>query len=282
MLALKLGIAIALTHRTAEEWAQRNLSLGLNSVVFPCCYTDNLQTIDRYLTACRDFGLRIAEVGAWKNLLTPNLAERKKNFEFCKGQLELAEYIGADCCVNISGSKGDIWDGPYRENYSEKTYEEIISCIQTLIDSVKPQKTFYTPEPMPWMHPFSPEDYLQMMKDIDRDRFAVHMDIVNMINSPEKYLFNKEFTDEAFKLLGKYTKSCHIKDIVLQTNLTTILRETALGDGGFDLKNYIKQIDNVSADMPLIIEHLTKEEDYIRAIEYIKSITKEQPQDEQN
>ncbi len=137
---MKLGIAKALSHSSAEEWAQKNLSLGLSAVVFPCCYTDDLQTIDGYLKVCRDFDLQIAEVGAWRNLLAPDLSERKKNFAFCKGQLELAEYIGADCCVNISGGKGDIWDGPYRENYSAKTYEEIILCIQRLIDSVKPQK----------------------------------------------------------------------------------------------------------------------------------------------
>ncbi len=68
------------------------------------------------------------------------------------------------------------------------------------------------------MHPFSPKDYFQMIEDIERDRFAVHMDIVNMINTPEKYLFNKEFTDKAFEMLGKYIKSCHIKDVVMQTS----------------------------------------------------------------
>ncbi len=210
------------------------------------------------------------------------LIRKEKEFCILQGAIGASEYIGADCCVNISGGKGDIWDGPYRENYSAKTYEEIILCIQRLIDSVKPQKTFYTLEPMPWMHPFSPEDYFQMIKDIERDRFAVHMDIVNMINTPEKYLFNKEFTDKAFEMLGKYIKSCHIKDVVMQTNLTTIIRETALGDGGFDLKNYIDQINSISPDMSIIIEHLKKEEDYICAIEYIKSITKEPMKDEQN
>ena len=186
---MKLGISKPLAHSSPEEWAAKNRSLGLDAVVFPCCYKDNLQIIDKYLGACRDFGLQIAEVGAWRNLLTSDPSERKKSLEFCKCQLELAEYIGADCCVNISGAKGDVWDGPYRENYSEKTYEEIVLCVQKLIDSVNPQKTFYTLEPMPWMHPFSPEDYLKMIKDIDRSSFAVHMDMVNMINTPRKISF---------------------------------------------------------------------------------------------
>jgi sugar phosphate isomerase/epimerase len=138
---------------------------------------------------------------------------------------------------------------------------------------VNPQKTFYTLEPMPWMHPFSPEDYLQMIKDIDRDGFAVHMDIVNMINTPEKYLFGNEFTDHAFAVLGKYIKSCHIKDVSLSPRLTTIIQETALGNGGFDLRHYIDRIDSLSPDMSVIIEHLDGEDDYIRAVAYVKSIT---------
>ena len=29
---------------------------------------------------------------------------------------ELAEYVGACCCVNISGAAGEVWDGAYAEN----------------------------------------------------------------------------------------------------------------------------------------------------------------------
>lgn len=277
---MKIGIACNLSHSSPEEWARKHKELGLSAVVFPCVYTDSTKKIDEYVSVCKEFDLRIAEVGAWRNLLTSNQEEQMQNFEYCAGQLEMAEYIGADCCVNISGTTGEIWDGAYRENYSEKTYAEIISCVQKIIDMVNPKKTFYTLEPMPWMHPYSPEDYLQMIKDIDRDGFAVHMDIFNMINTPEKYLFNKEFTDNAFSVLGKFIKSCHIKDVIMKTNLTTIIEETFVGNGGFDLKNYINQINNISSDMPVIIEHLGSEDEYINAVKHIEFITKGKSENE--
>lgn len=267
---MKLGIACSLPHSSCEEWAARHKELGLSAVVFPCSYTDSTKKIDEYVNICKEFDLQIAEVGAWKNVLTSDPDAKSKNIEYCVGQLELAEYIGANCCVNISGTSGEIWDGAYRENYFEKTYAEIIACVQNIIDRVNPKKTFYTLEPMPWLHPYSPEDYLKMIKDINRNGFAVHMDIFNMINTPEKYLFNKEFTDNAFSVLGKYIKSCHIKDIVMKTNLPTSIEETAVGKGGFDLKNYINQIDNISSDMPVIIEHLESEEGYIKAVKHIE------------
>lgn len=266
---MRLGIAMNLSHDSPEEWAEKHKKLGLSSVVFPCGHFEDVSKIDCYVKACKDFDLTIAEVGAWKNLLSLNEKEKKDNFDFCKKQLELAEYIGALCCVNISGAKGQVWDGGYKENYYEKTYSEIIDTVQNLIDSVKPKNTFYTLEPMPWMHPDSPEDYIKMIRDIDRKAFGVHLDIVNMINTPQKYLFNEQFTNDAVSLLGEYIKSCHIKDLLLDSRLTVQLKEVPCGQGGFNLKNYIDQIDQLDENMPVIIEHLAVEEEYIKAIRYI-------------
>lgn len=269
---MKLGIAMNLSHKTPREWAKKHKEAGLSAVVFPCNHTDSTSKIDAYVSACKEYNLTIAEVGAWKNLLAPYDTEKTKNFNFCKNQLELAEYVEAICCVNISGAKGQIWDGGYRENYSEKTYCEIIETIQKLIDSVNPQKTFYTLEPMPWMHPDSPQDYLKMIDDIDRKAFGVHLDVVNMINSPQKYLFNEQFTDEAIALLGSFIKSCHIKDVMLENHLTVSLKEVPCGQGGFNLKNYIDRLNALDVNMPIIIEHLSVEEAYRKAIRYINGL----------
>ena len=272
---MKLGISMNFSHSSPEEWAEKHKNAGLSSVVFPCSYEDGTARIDAYAHACAVYDLTVAEVGAWKNLLSLDKAERQKNFDYCLHQLELADYVGAHCCVNISGAKGDIWDGAYPENYSEETYARIIETVQKLIDGANPKRTFYTLEPMPWMHPDSPEDYLQMIHDIDRPAFGVHMDMVNMINTPKKYLFSEEFTDKAFSLLGAYIKSCHVKDVLLAPHLTVQMREVPCGEGGFSLKHYIDRINLLDENMPVIIEHLSIEEEYRKAIRYIRSITEE-------
>lgn len=279
---MRLGVACTLAHSSPEEWAEKNRALGLGAVVFPCAYTDSVRTIDAYAEACRAADLRIAEVGAWRNLLTPDAAERRQNLEFCVGQLELAEYIGADCCVNIAGTPGPVWDGAFRENYSQRVYEEIVARVQEILDRVNPKKTFYTLEPMPWMHPWSAEDYRQLLDDVARDGFGVHMDICNLLNTPEKYLFNREFTDRAFSLLGPWIKSCHVKDVVLRPSLPTVLQEVLPGQGGVDLVHYIESACSLSPDMPLIIEHLEDEKAYETAIQYILQAMKEERENEQS
>ncbi len=269
---MKLGIAMTLPHISPEQWAEKHKNAGLSAVVFPCNHKAETAEIDAYVKASKDYDLTIAEVGAWSNPMDLDPEARSRNFDYCRHQLELAEYVGACCCVNIAGAKGPVWDGGYPDNYTEETYWEIVDCVQRLIDSVKPQKTCYTLEPMPWMHPDSPEDYLQMVRDIQRDAFGVHLDMVNMISSPQKYLFNQKFTNDAIAMLGPDIKSCHIKDMVLESSLTVSLKEVPCGEGGFDLKNYMDQLDKLDSDLPVIIEHLNQEEAYYQAIRYLQGL----------
>jgi len=269
---MRLGIAAQLFHTSPEEWGKKHAALGLKSVVFPCTYKDDISRIDAYVNACKAFDLQIAEVGSWCNVMSLDPVEQAENISRCIHQLELAEYIGADCCVNISGALGEIWDGPYAANFSPAAYDKVVENTRRILDAVNPQYTFYTLEPMPWMYPHTPENYLQLIQDIDRKGFGVHMDMVNMINSPEKYLFNAEYTQKAFALLGSHIKSCHIKDVALSSHLTVQLKEVPCGEGGFDLKNYITLIDQLSLEMTVIIEHLDKTELYLKTIDYLSKL----------
>ncbi len=269
---MKLGIAMNFDHSFPEEWAAKHREAGLEAVVFPCGYDTEVSVIDSYVKAAMENNLVIAEVGAWRNTLDLNEQKREKNVEYCIKQLELAEYIKAKCCVNISGAKGEVWDGAYAENYSEKTYWEIVETTQRIVDAVNPAHTCYSLEPMPHMLPDSPESYLRLCEDINRSGFGVHMDGVNMIFSVDRYFNNAEFSKHCFEVLGDRIVSCHIKDCVLEHKLTVSIPETECGQGGFDIKTYISEAEKINPDMPMIIEHLNVTEEYLKAIKYIKSL----------
>ena len=268
---MKLGISHTLRHASPEEWAQKHHALGLEAVVFPVNYTASTDKIDSYCRAAGEYGLTISEVGAWSNPLSRNPAEREKARNYCIRQLELAEYVGAACCVNISGTPGEVWDGSYAENYAPETYDEIVLSVREIIDAVKPKKTCYTLEPMPHMLPDSPESCLELIRDIDRSAFAVHLDVVNMLTSPRIYFDNHAFIDKCFSLLSPHIRSCHIKDAILEHKLTVLIRETACGTGGVDLAHYLSMA--AKQDLPVIIEHLSSEEEYYDAVRYIKSLS---------
>lgn len=267
---MNIGIAINLPHSSAEDWACKHKELGLSAVVFPLDYRASVVQIDSYVSAAKYAGIKIAEVGSWSNVLSSDFSKRSENLNFCIKQLELAEYIGASCCVNIAGTEGDVWDGSYASNYSERIYEETILSIRKIIDSVNPKSTRYTLEPMPHMIPDSPENYLRIVKDVNREGFGVHLDVVNMITSPMVYFKNRELTDRCFDLLGEYICSCHLKDALLDHSLTVSISEVPCGKGGFDIKYYLNKIEE--RNLPVIIEHLETEQAYYDAIKYINKI----------
>jgi sugar phosphate isomerase/epimerase len=272
---MRLGISGRPNHECAEEWADKLVALGCRAAVLPCDYRADDKTIDAYVQACHDRDLLIAEVGAWCNPMDPDPQKAKANLERCKEQLRLADRIGARCCVNIAGSCGEIWDGGYVENYAPETRTRIIETTQEIIDAVNPTRTCYTLEPMPWMLPDSPESYLELLADMDRPAFGVHLDVVNMISSPERYFFNTRFIERCFELLGPHIRSCHVKDTLLERVLTFSVKETACGKGALDIRRYAQLVHETDPDLPFIIEHLRTEEEYAEAVRHVQQVAPE-------
>ncbi len=271
---MRLGIAKALEHSSPDEWAHKHRSLGCGAVVFPIDYNSEDSLINAYVNAAKKYDLVIAEVGIWVNPICSDEKQREHNLERCINQLKLAQRIGAKCTVNIAGSCGEIWDGAYKENYSDAAFDKTVSSVQRIIDCAKPKDTFYTLEPMPWMYPDSPESYLDLIEAINREQFAVHLDIVNMITNPQKYFFNEAFMEECFKLLGDSIISCHVKDIRLEKHFTFNLSEVPCGEGNLNIVRYAHLANEVSEDMPFIIEHLDSDEEYIESAIYVKDLLK--------
>lgn len=185
--------------------------------------------------------------------------------------MALADQIGARCCVNISGSRGEQWDGPDPENFSKDTFDLIVQTTREIIDAVNPVRSFFTLETMPWVFPDSPDSYLDLIKAIDRKQFGVHLDPVNMISSPRRYYNSGAFIKECFQKLGPYIKNCHAKDILLQSNLTVHLDEVLLGKGGLDYKVFLTELSKLR-DVPLMLEHLKTKEEYKQASDNVRRI----------
>ncbi|MCR5279853.1 MAG: sugar phosphate isomerase/epimerase [Lachnospiraceae bacterium] len=267
---MRLGTSSPLSHSSAKEWADNQVKLGCGTVVFPVQSDAPESKIIEYKEAADKAGLSIAEVGIWRNALSRDHDERKKNMDYCVEQLKLADYVGARCCVNVAGAFGPVWDGGYRENFTKEARKETVCMVREIIDRADVKNTFFSLEPMPWMIPTGPDDYLRLIEEVDRDRFAVHMDIINMTSSAERYFNAIEFVDECAEKLGKLIKSCHVKDVHLGSAYTVRLEECAPGCGEFPLRHYAEKMHELDADMPMILEHLNTDEDYLKYMAYLK------------
>jgi sugar phosphate isomerase/epimerase len=209
--------------------------------------------------------------------MDPDMEKRKKNLDtVCRG-LALADEVGALCCVDIAGSfNKDYWAGPHPDNITRKALDLTVENVRYILDSVKPKRAKFVLEMMPWTIPDSPDSFLEIINTVDDPGFAVHLDPVNLINSPKLYYENTGLLEECFEKLGKWVVSCHAKDSILaEDQISTQLLECRPGTGALDYRTYLRGLEALPQDAPLLIEHLSTAEEYDLAREHIFSVGEE-------
>ncbi|KPJ65887.1 MAG: xylose isomerase [Coxiella sp. DG_40] len=270
---MRLGGPIFEKFEGPDAWIAILKRLGYRAAYCPVGTGEKDDVVSAYSEAARKADIIIAEVGAWSNPISPNEKERSQAITKCREHLALAEKIGAKCCVNVSGSRNEKhWAGPHKDNLTKETFELIVETTRAIIDDVKPTRTYFTLEAMPWSYPDCPDSYLRLIKAIDRERFAVHLDPVNFVSSPQLYFKNAELIRECFEKLGPVIKSCHAKDILMKEDIyTTHLDEVRPGLGQLDYATFLRELSKYP-DTPLMLEHLPNAEEYRLAADHIRSV----------
>jgi sugar phosphate isomerase/epimerase len=269
---MRLGGPVFTKCQGPDEWVVALKQLGYRAAYCPVGREADAATIRAYAEAATRADIVIAEVGAWSNPISSDETTRRAAMQKCQEQLALADEIGALCCVNITGSRGERWDGPHPDNLTPETFDMIVETTRAIVDAVKPRRAFYTLETMPWMYPDSADSYVALLEAIDRPQCAAHLDPVNLVCSPQRYLANGTLLRECFAKLGPHIKSCHAKDVILQDTLTTHLDEACPGQGGLDYAVYLSELAKLDPDVPLMLEHMKKEDEYLAGAGYVRSV----------
>jgi len=243
--------------------------------------------IKALVQAAAKAGVVIGEAGAWRNLIAHDEAVRKANLQFAVDTLAAADEMGAVACVAFHGTvghAGDPWQlsdnydyGPHPGNLGEAGFQRMLDTARFVIDAVKPKRTKFSLEMVPWLITGTPQEYLRLIKAIDRPQFAAHIDAANMITSPQFYFDTPRMLREGFALLAPYVVSAHAKDIVMKGGPGLIsfhMDEVPPGEGMLDYRAYLRELDALSRDVPLMLEHFDKPE-YDRGREHIRRVARE-------
>lgn len=257
---------------TPDAWVKALRDNGYRAAYCPVEADVDDQTLRAYEGAAKKADIVIAEVGAWSNPLSNDPDTRSQALEKCIRGLDLADRIGATCCVNIAGSRGNSFCGPHPANLKDETFEMIVETTRHIIDTVKPTRSVFALEAMPWIFPDSPANYLRLIEAIDRRGFGVHLDPVNMVNSPTLFYDTAALLRECFNLLGEHIRSCHAKDIDLRGGISVQFEEVRPGLGGLDYATFLRELNKLQPDIPLIMEHLPDAEEYRIAATHIRSV----------
>jgi sugar phosphate isomerase/epimerase len=270
-LPIRLGGPIFLKSDDPSELAKEHRRLG-----YTAAYCPPAGHPSEIKKAFAKEDVVIAEVGAWRNMLDPDQAKRRDNLHYVAERLQLAEEVGARCCVDIAGSfNPDLWYGPNPKNLSKDFFDATVENVRKLIDEVKPTHTKFSIEMMPWSLPDGPDSYVKLIHAVDRKPFGVHLDVCNVINTPDRFYRNAEVISDCFKKLRPWILSCHGKDLAWETKgeYNVHFQETIPGRGQIDYATYLKELTTV--DAPLMLEHLKSAEDYAEARAYIHRIANE-------
>jgi sugar phosphate isomerase/epimerase len=271
---MRLGGPIFVKSDDPAVLAKAHRDLGYRAAYVPGDLM--VQDTDRIAATAREFASHdvvIAEVGAWKNMLDPDAEKRRQNLAYVTERLALAEAVGARNCVDIAGSfNPSSWFGQDPGNLGQKFFDATVENCRKVIDGVKPTRARFTIEMMPWSLPSTPDEYLKLIKAVDRKAFGVHLDVCNTMSSPSRLYNNADVIHECFTKLGPWIISCHAKDLQWGPGYQVNIQEVIPGTGVIDYKTYLRDLSLLPVDAPLMLEHLKNEEEYTKGRQFIQGV----------
>jgi len=271
--SIRLGGPIFNAPADPEELALVHRKLGYRAAYCPNLPLKDEARLRQCAAAFQKHDVAIAEVGRWVNLLDSDPEKRRQNIAAVSEGLALAEAVGARCCVDIAGSFNPTsWLGPHQDNFSKRFFDAAVENARKIIDAVKPNRTTFCYEVMGWAWPATSDQYLKMIKAVDRKAFAVHLDPCNMVNSPEKFYQNTALLNQCFDKLGRWIVSCHAKDLTWDVEMNVHFREVQPGKGSLDYLTYLNRVARLPQNPPLMLEHLATSLEYDSAREHIFTV----------
>ncbi len=271
---IRLGGPIFLKSDDPVALAREHRRLGYSSGYCPEMATlADSKLLNEITRAFAAENVLIAEVGAWKNLLDPDPVKRRENLDYVTQRCALADAVSALCCVDIAGSYNPSrWYGPDPKNLSREFFDATVENCRYILDAVKPTRTRFTIEMMGWNLPDGPDAYLELIRAVDRKAFAVHLDVCNGINRPQRFYHNADFIRECFRKLGPFIISCHAKDLRWDIEMNVHFEEVVPGRGQLDYRAYLGELSQLRRNVPLMLEHLKTAEEYDEGRLYIREV----------
>ena len=268
---LKLGAPLFASIDSPAAWIAALRDAGYSAAYCPVDEHADEATIRAFAGAAEEAGIVIAETHAWSNIIAPDEQTRRNAISLCQQRLSLAERIGARCCVNFSGTRSPKHTVvPHPDNLTTATFDLLVDTVREIIDAVRPERSRFTLETMPWALPDSIESYLALIDAIDRRGFAVHLDLANLINCPARFFDHTTLMVDCVQRLGPWIRSCHIKDIRMSQELMVHIDECPPGQGQMDLTVLLGELSQLEGDIPVMLEHMDSHAAYQKAATHLR------------
>jgi len=265
---IRLGAPIYLKSDDPVVLAKEHKRLGYTAAQCPPVTLQDKEKVEAVRKAYAAENVVIAEVGAWVNILHPDAAMRAKNLVRDR-PTRAGRCRGCPLQRGYRRVAGSEWKRRFPQ-YVERIFRWHGGELPHIIDAVKPKRARWTIEMMFANLPDGPDSYLELIKAVDRKEFGVHMDVCNVLSSPEKYYKSGKYIDDMFKKLGQWVISCHAKDLRIAAFRSLQFVEVVPGRGVVDYQAYLRNLAQVPREAPLMMEHFAADDEYQEGAAYIR------------
>ena len=260
---MRLGMSGAFLPRNMDdftpEMATKVKALGFSGVFTRFGENDPFETTPAKCHRVRDLladhGLRIYQsTGYWQPLIHPDEAERRQAVRVLQQALKIAGDLGARGIDTGPGSLNSTgpWN-PHPENWNLESRQQLIKSLKESAPAAEDNQVYLSLEG----HQLVVLENEQVTKEI---LDAVGSPWVRSDLDPANWITLKTIfrTDEAihqmFDVLSEHIVSGHAKDITITNAHTLHLPTTSVGKGMLDFKTYLRRMEDLNPDYPLIVE----------------------------
>ena len=229
----------------------------------------NPHTLLKLADELKNANKEVAMVGAYFNMIHPDLNKRDEGKEYFKWCMETAFIYDCHVVGSETGSaNGDKWTfNPV--NHTEESYETVLKTVKEL------KKYGHTFKCRPiiegaYAHTIYNPDLLKKLID-ETEISDVTFDIYNYLNE-DNYKDRDKIFEDGVKKLKDYIKVFHIKDFnVIDGKLV----QCAISDGIIDWKKYLPIIKENCPDAYLVLEGVTGKDNIVKSVNYLRRIINE-------
>jgi len=275
---MKLSAAMRLREgETYGDLAHRSDALGFRGVSIGFDHRWSETDLIAIRKAFDEQGVQIVELRCYCNFVTPRDDEAQRNLDRLARALEAGALLNCDHAVTYAGSRHPDPDQPFAphpDNGSDETWELLIHRVWTLLDQADDLGVCLCFEPSPTTTLNSLDSLTELMADTATFRVRIALDPA-AIFTPRAASAPGHALAEVFAALADTIAVARATDVALiEATDEPRIEPAPLGQGVLDYPTYVKLLDALELDTPLIVKYQGSDAAYRRAHDTIAAAAK--------
>lgn len=244
----------AFTHEldvAVEQVAETCRTLGVETVQLSRAH------LDAWLDDPRRLDFEVAAIGGYKNLIVPHDRERRENLDYVARCLELAPLLGTSIVTTHAGTRHptEEWaDTP--ENRTTEAWRLLLDAVEQLLPAAERAGTVLALEASVKSVLRTVGQVIELLERYPSQHLQLVCDPYNFVSS-HLLPVQQRVTRELLERFEHRFAVAHLKDVGPDgAEVST----PTFGTGVFDQRAYLEFLRTRRPDLPLVLEHLTREQ----------------------